>query len=268
MSAAHDDGGGIASGFVEHLEALRMVLIRIAVVVIALGVAAFCFMSEIFDRVIMWPCRADFPSYRLLDKLASLYYLPGELGAGTEFSLHPTSLELTSQFFVHVSASCWAAVIGGFPAIIYFLWSFVAPGLYEHEKRGIKRAFFFGNLMFFLGVLVGYFVVFPLTLRFLATYSISSEIHTMVSLDSYMDNFFGMILVMGAVFELPLLAWLMGKMGFLRRNFFGAYRRHAIVALLVVAALITPTGDPFSLFVVFLPIYALWEMSARLVPKN
>ena len=112
---------------------------------------------------------------------------------------------------------------------------------------------------------MGYAFVFPIALRFLATYSLSSHITPVVSLDSYMDNFFTIVLLMGAVFELPLLAWLLGSIGLLHRSFFRRYRRHAIVALLVVAALITPTGDPFTLFAVFLPIYALWEFSAHLV---
>lgn len=120
--------------------------------------------------------------------------------------------------------------------------------------------------MFYAGVATGYYLVFPLALRFLATYSLSDTITPMISLDSYMSNFFTLILLMGAVFELPLLAWLLGKMGFLTRGFFKKYRRHAIVALLIVAGFITPTGDPFTLFAVFIPIYALWELSARLVP--
>jgi len=165
-----------------------------------------------------------------------------------------------------MSTSCWLAVIMAFPVIIYMLWGFVSPGLYEREKRGVRRAFIFGNMMFFIGVAVGYFLVFPLTLRFLADYRLSESIPNTISIDSYMDNFLMITLMMGVVFELPLLAWMLGKMGFLTRGFFVKYRRHAVVALLVVAAMITPTGDPFTLFVVFLPIYALWEFGSRLVP--
>ena len=129
------------------------------------------------------------------------------------------------------------------------------------------RAFFAGNLMFYIGAAVGYFVVFPLALRFLATYSLSSVIHPMITLESYMDNFFMLLLAMGAVFELPLVAWLLGKAGLLTRSFFSRWRRHAIVVLLIAAALITPTGDPFTLSVVFFPLYILWEFGALLVPK-
>ena len=122
--------------------------------------------------------------------------------------------------------------------------------------------------MFYLGVTVGYFLVFPLAVRFLSTYQLSENIRPIVSLDSYMDNFFTLLLMMGAVFELPLLAWVLGKMGMLTRGFFSTYRRHAVVVLLIIAALITPTGDPFTLFIVFIPIYTLWEASARLVPLS
>lgn len=250
----------------DHLDALRGVLLRIAAVVAVLAVGSFCAMPYIFDNVVLAPCRPDFPFYRLLDFISSHSMLLPEGFAAERFELHPVSLELASQFFIHISAACWTSAVLGFPIIIYLLWSFVEPGLYYHEKRGVRRAFLFGNIMFYAGVATGYFVVFPLALRFLATYQLSGQIETLVSLDSYMDNFYTLILVMGAVFELPLLAWLLGKMGFLTRGFFSRYRRHAIVILLIAAGLITPTGDPFTLFAVFIPIYVLWEFSARLVP--
>ena len=122
--------------------------------------------------------------------------------------------------------------------------------------------------MFFLGVATGYFLVFPLTLRFLADYQLSALIPNQISLDSYMDNFMMLILVMGIVFELPLVAWLLGKAGIVSRGLFNRYRRHAVVALLVAAAVITPTGDPFTLMVVFLPLYLLWELSALTLPSK
>ena len=250
--------------FWDHLDALRGVLVKAVLVVAVAAIAAFCVMPWLFTHVVLAPCRPDFPFYRLIDYVS----LHSPLGSGLPaepFSLQPVSLELTSQFFVHFSASCWTAVVVSFPVIIYIMWGFVSPALYEHEKRGIRKAFLFGNLMFYLGVGVGYFVVFPLALRFLATYHLSPGIATVVSLDSYMDNFYTIILLLGAVFELPLLAWLLGKAGIISREFFRKYRRHAIVGLLIVAAMITPTGDPFTLMVVFVPIYALWEFSALLV---
>lgn len=251
--------------FWDHLDALRGVLLRIAAVVIGAAVASFIAMPRIFDSVVMAPCRPDFPFYRLLDAITRVS--PLGLDVSGPFDLHLISTQLASQFYMHISASCWMAAVLSFPVIIYLLWGFVAPGLYDREKRGARKAFVAGNVMFYAGVLTGYFLVFPLALRFLATYTLSDTITPMITLESYMDNFFTLILLMGAVFELPLVAWLLGKAGLLTRAFFSRYRRHAIVALLIVAGLITPTGDPFTLFAVFIPIYALWELGARLVPQ-
>ncbi|MDE7368473.1 MAG: twin-arginine translocase subunit TatC [Muribaculaceae bacterium] len=242
-----------------HLDELRGVLVRIAVVVIVFGVVFFIFMPWIFDNVILAPCRASFPLYKLFDIISPE-------STPSDFKVNLINIQLASQLFIHLSASGWMAAVFSFPVIIYLLWTFVSPALYPEEKKNSRTAFLFGNIMFYFGVAVGYFLVFPLTLRFLATYQLSDLIPNTITLDSYMDNFLSICLVMGAVFELPLVAWLLGKIGLLTRSFFNKYRRHAIVALLIVAALITPTGDPFTLFVVFLPIYMLWELSSRLVP--
>lgn len=253
-------------GFWDHFDDLRKVLFRIAFVVIAIGIGSFIAMPWIFDHVILAPCHADFPLYTFLESISSSIF---ETPQATEsaFEVNPVSLELTSQFFIHMTASCWMAIVFGFPIIIYFLWTFVAPGLYENEKRGARKAFLFGNIMFYVGMACGYFLVFPLAVRFLSQYNLSSQITALVSLESYMDNFFTIMLVMGAVFELPLVAWFLGKAGLMKRSFFKKYRRHAIVALLILAAIVTPTGDPFSLIAVFIPLYALWEFSSYLVPK-
>lgn len=252
--------------FWDHLDALRRILLRIAAVMIILGIGAFCVMPWLFDTVIMAPCSASFPTYVLFNKLASYAGL-ADLATEASFNVDIVSIELASQLFIHLSASGWIALVAGFPIVIYLLWTFIAPGLYPHEKVGIKKAFVFGNIMFYFGVAIGYFLVFPLCVRFLADYRLSDAIRPIVSLDSYMDNFFTLLLMMGAVFELPLLSWLLGKIGILTKDFFNKYRRHAIVVLLIIAALITPTGDPFTLFIVFIPIYGLWELSSCLVPK-
>lgn len=256
-------------GFWDHLDALRGVLIKIGATVIVAAVLLFIFMKPLFDYVILAPCNGDFPLYRLLDNIggsSDSAWLPALGGEGFHVTL--INIELASQFFIHMSLSCWLAVILTFPIIIYELWTFVKPGLYPHERRGAVKAFAFGNLMFFAGVAVGYYLVFPLTLRFLADYQLSEQIPNTISIGSYIDNFLIIILLMGLVFELPLLAWLLGKMGLLTRNFFNKYRKHAIVLLLIMAAIITPTGDPFTLFMVFLPIYLLWEGSAYIVPRH
>ena len=252
-------------GFWDHVDALRGVLLRCGCVVLVLCVCFFIGRPWIFDNVILAPTRGDFPLYRFLEGVGRVSPLMPDFALG-DFHVDLINIQLASQFFIHMSTSFWLAVVFAFPVIVYLLWGFVSPGLYEREKRGARKAFFFGNVMFFVGVAVGYFVVFPLTLRFLAEYKVSELVPNQISLDSYMDNFLVLILVMGIIFELPLLAWLLGKMGLLSRGFFRTYRRHAIAGLLVLAAVVTPTGDPFTLMVVFLPIYGLWEFGALLVP--
>lgn len=254
--------------FWDHLDALRRVLFRMLIVAGVIAIAAFAAMPWIFDHVIMAPCSGRFPTYVLFDRICAAAGFTDVASTPADFKVDIVSLELTSQLFVHLSAACWTAFLAGFPVLVYLLWGFIAPGLYEHERRGATRAFLFGNVMFYLGVAVGYFLVFPLAVRFLTDYQLSTAIRPLVSLDSYMDNFFMLLVMMGAVFELPLLAWLLGKASLLERSFFRRYRRHAIVVLLIVAALITPTGDPFTLLIVFLPIYGLWELSSRLVPAT
>ena len=148
------------------------------------------------------------------------------------------------------------------------MWKFVCPALYDNETKGVKWSFVFGTVMFFLGCIVGYSVVFPLTLRFLYTYELSPNISNQLALDSYMNYFLMLIFMMGIMFELPLLSMLFSKLGMINRSFFRKYRRHAITVLLIVAAVITPSSDPFTLMAVFIPIYILWEISALLVRRE
>lgn len=253
--------------FWDHIDALRSVLVKVVVVLVVAAIGLFCVMPDIFDSIIMAPCHGDFVLYRLFERItASFAWLPQFTTEGFEVKL--INIRLASQFFIHMSSSFWLALVLTFPFVSYELWTFIAPALYPNEKRGVKTAFLIGCLMFFLGVAVGYFIVFPVTLRFLAEYHVSQMVPNQISLDSYMDTFLMLIFVMGIVFEMPLLAWLLGVLGVLKRSFFRRYRRHAVVLLMVLAAIITPTGDPFTLMIVFLPIYLLYEISAYLVPKS
>ncbi len=253
--------------FWEHLDALRGVLVRICVVMGVLSVAYFSLMPEIFDRIILWPCSGDFPLYRLFSNLdGDGTFMPDLSGEG--FSVTLVNIKLASQFMIHMSATLWAAFITGFPLIIYLLWSFISPALYASERRAARKAFALGCCLFYAGVLTAYFLVFPMALRFLADYKLSESISNTVSIDSYMDTFYMLVLGMGLVFELPLLAMTLGRLGLITRSFFRKYRRHAIVALAVVSAIITPTGDPLTMAAVFVPLYALWELGGRLVPKK
>jgi sec-independent protein translocase protein TatC len=195
-----------------------------------------------------------------------LPFLP-DFAAG-DFKVDIISINVASQFMTHISTSFWFALVAIFPYIIYEIWKFIAPALYDNEKGSVRAAFLFGTLMFFIGCAISYSFIFPFTFRFLTEYEISAQISNQISLNSYMSTFLGMIFMLGLVFELPLLAWLLSKIGVLNREFLKRYRRHAVVILMILAALITPTGDPITLSLVFLPLYLLYEISIRVVRNS
>lgn len=262
--------GGPASAemtFWDHLHALRGVLWRGVAAVLVVSVGLFCVMPELFERVILAPCRGDFPLYRLMDRLSALMGSASP-AAAERWSMGLINTQLASQLFVHISASVQGAVVVCFPLLLWLVWGFVSPALYAGERRYASVAFVAACGLFYIGMAVGYWLVFPMTLRFLAGYQLSEAIVNTITLDSYMDNFIGILFVMGLVFEIPLVAWVLGRVGMLSRSVFGRYRRHAVVALVVAAAVITPTSDPLTLAVVFVPLYLLWEVSALLVPKS
>lgn len=247
---------------------LRGVLVRSAILIGLLMIGLFAVMPWLFEHVILAPCHGNFPLYGLLDKITSLSALGIGTSSASDFNVPLININLASQFFTHMSVSFWLAIVLAIPGLLFFLWQFIAPGLYKAERRSGRIALLMGSGMFYLGMAVSYYTVFPLTLRFLADYQLSADIPNQISLDSYMDTFMGLNLMMGLMFELPLVAWLLGRFHIINRYLFSHYRRHAIVALLVLAAIITPTGDPFTLMVVFLPLYLLWECSAWLVPAR
>ena len=256
--------------FWDHLEALRWMLVRVFSALGIFIIGGFAFIPWIFEHVIMAPIDNQFFLYRWLAKMSEqVAIMPDDLTRPFHVSI--INIRLSSQFFLHMSLSFWLALLITFPYLVYEVWKFICPALYENERKSMRFTFVFGTVMFFIGCVVGYSVVFPLTLRFLYNYQLSASISNQLSLDSYMDNFLMLVFMMGIVFELPLVSMLLGKIGILHRGFFTTYRSHAVVALLVVAAFITPSSDPFTLMAVFIPIYILWELSAFLVkpaPKD
>lgn len=236
--------------FWDHLDVLRSSLIRIGVAIVLLAVAAFVMKDELFS-IVLAPRNSDFVTYRLLGVEA--------------FTLHLMNTGLTEQFMIHMRTALYAGLLLASPYILYELFHFVSPGLYRQERRYAVWIVGAAYVMFLVGTMTNYFVVFPLTVRFLGTYQVSPDVANMLTLQSYIDTLLGMSLVMGVVFELPVVCGLMGRMGLLTDQWMGEYRRHAIVAILIVAAIITPTTDVFTLFIVALPIYLLYELSIWIV---
>ena len=172
---------------------------------------------------------------------------------------------LTEQFMIHLKTACYAGVLVASPYIIYLLFRFVSPALYDNERRYATLLCGSGYLMFMLGAALNYLLIFPLTVKFLGTYQVSPDVANMLTIQSYMDTQIMMSLVMGIVFELPVVSWILGRMGLVNAQMMSTMRRHAIVAILIVAAIITPTTDAFTLFVVALPIWLLYELSIVIV---
>ncbi len=241
--------------FWEHLDELRGVLVRIVLAMTAVGIVAFCCKEWLF-AIIFAPKEPQFITNRIITHLTH-----------SSFAMDLINLELAQQFIVHIKMSLWMGLLCVMPYVVYLLFHFVAPALYRNERRFAIRAGVGGYLLFMLGVAVSYFVIFPLTFRFLADYRVSDTVNNVISLSSYINTLLVMCVVMGVVFELPVVSWLLAKMGVLRAEFMTRYRRHAIVAILIAAAIITPTGDPFTLALVALPIYLLYEFSVLLVRR-
>ena len=236
--------------FWDHLDELRTVIIRILVITAIAAVAAFCLKEELF-AVVLAPRSSDFITYRLM---------------GVEpFSISLMNTGLTEQFMVHLRTALYAGVLVALPYILYQLFRFVSPALYDHERRYATLLVGSGYMMFMVGTLLNYLLIFPLTVKFLGTYQVSPEVTNMLTLQSYMDTLLMMNFVMGIVFELPVVSWILGKMGVISAQMMSSMRRHAVVAILIVAAMITPTTDAFTLFVVALPIWLLYEMSIWIV---
>ena len=250
--------------FWDHLEVLRRALIRILAVWAVLAVGYFLAMPWLFDHVVLAPCSDGFVFYDLLRWLGRELDLRDEFFT-QQFHVRLVNINLAAPFFVHMSTAFWMSVVTAAPYLFYEVWRFVRPALYPAEARGVRKALALGTVMFFLGVLLGYFMVYPLTLRFLSTYQLSAEIENQISLNSYIDNFMMLILCMGLAFELPLLTWLLSLLGVVHKDFLRKYRRHAIVLIVILAAVITPTGDPFTLAVVAIPLWLLYELGILMV---
>ena len=252
--------------FWDHLDELRKVLIRILAVWFVLAVGYFTAMPWLFDRVILAPCSNDFIFYDLLRHIGERLDLHDEFFT-QEFHVKLVNINLAAPFLIHMSTAFWMSVVTAMPYLFYEVWRFINPALYPNEMRGVRKAMAIGTGMFFIGVLLSYFMVYPLTLRFLSTYQLSELIENQISLNSYIDNFMMLNLCMGAAFELPLVAWLLSLLGLVNKAFLRKYRRHAIVVIVILAAVITPTGDPFTLSVVAIPLYLLYELSILMI-KN
>ena len=224
--------------FWDHLDILRASLVKIAAVTAVFAVVAFFFKEALFS-VILAPKDADFITYRWL------YFFSGWVTdeQAQDFYVKLINTGLAQQFMIHMKVAMCTGVLCASPYILYQLFRFVSPALYANERKYVVRVVGYGYIMFMVGVLISYFLIFPLTFRFLGTYQVSDQVENMISLQSYISTLLMMSLAMGIVFEIPILSWLFAKLGFISADFMRRYRRHAVVIILVVAAIITPTSE-------------------------
>ena len=254
--------------FWDHLDVLRWLLFRVICAWVILSVGFFIIMPDFFDKIILAPCYNDFVFYDFLRWIGQQLHLNDPFFTQDEFEVHLQNINLASQFFTHITTSFLMAVVVTAPYLVYEIWRFVRPALYPNELKGVRKAFSLGTVFFFIGVAVGYFMIFPLALRFLSTYQLSVAIENEISLTSYIDNFMMLVLMMGVAFELPLVTWLLSLIGLVTRSFLREYRKHAFLLIVIFAAVITPTGDPFTLSAVSLPLYLLYELSIFMVKED
>lgn len=234
--------------FWEHLDVLRGALIRVLAVVFALSCLGLAFKEPLF-KVILAPARPDFFIYRLL---------------GMDFGMTLINVDISAQFVTHLRASVVAGFILSFPYLVWEIWRFVLPALYAGEKKAVRRTFLLSSVLFYVGAAVGYFIVLPLCLQFFMGYSISPDITNTATLRSYMSMFSSLVLLMGIAFEFPSVILLLSMLGIVDRPLLRRGRKYAFVALLIVAAFITPTGDPLSMLLLAAPLYLLYELSITL----
>jgi len=237
--------------FWDHLEALRGTLFRSVLAVGILSVVFLCIPKELF-KVVLWPTQQDFILYSSL---------------GLPFGMSLINVDISAQFFVHLKVSILCGLVLAFPYIVYEIWKFIAPALYEHEKGAVRGGFLLSSGLFYLGVAVGYFVVLPVCLMFFMNYTVSDAIANTISLNSYMSLFVSMVFLIGLLFEFPTVILVLSAMGIVTREHLRKYRKYAFVVVLILSAFITPS-DPFSMFVLAIPLYGLYEFSILICKKE
>lgn len=266
MTNMGQTAGNIQTGemsFWEHLDVLRASLIKIAIATVLCGIVAFLFKEEVFS-VILAPKNDAFITYRLFNRIAG--WTTGAESSG--FSVQLINTGLAEQFVIHMKTSVYIGFLFSSPYTLYLLFHFISPALYENERKYSFRVVGSGYAMFILGILLSYFLIFPLTFRFLGTYQVSNDVANMITLQSYMGTLLMMCVLMGIVFELPVLCWLLAKLGILSAEFMRHFRKHSIIVILIISAIITPTSDIFTLSLVALPIWMLYEVSILIVGKS
>ena len=250
--------------FLEHLEELRWHLVRSAISIVVLSTVAFIFKNIIFDKIILAPKNPAFITNRLLCEFGEWMDITALCINSVPIQL--ININLTGQFTTHINISLVAGLILAFPYVFWEIWRFIKPALYEKELKHSRGAVIITSLLFLTGILFGYFIIVPLSTDFLSTYQVSSEVVNQITLKSYISTVTSITLAGGIAFELPVLIYVLSKVGIVSAAFLKKYRKHAIIVILILAAIITPP-DVFSQILVSIPLYALYEVGVVISKK-
>ena len=250
---------GSEMSFLDHLEILRWHLIRSVSVVMLLGVVAFAAKRIVFDVIIFGPKDPNFITYRMFCKLSQAMGLDDAL-CMTELPFTLQNIDMAGQFTTHIWVSLIAGFIVGFPYVLWEVWRFVKPGLKSKESNYARGVVFFSSLLFMMGVSFGYFMIAPLSVNFLGSYTVSAQVANEINLGSFISTVTTVTFASGLIFELPILVYFFTKIGLLTPEMMKSYRRHAIVVTVILSAVITPP-DIASQVLVSLPLLILYEIS-------
>ena len=245
-----------------HLEVLRQMLFRIIAVVMVMAVAIFCFKDKTFEFLLA-PSQWDFVTFRYIENF--LHHL-GSNFTFSEYHINLIATELSSQFMTHITTALYLGLLGASPYILIELFRFITPALYENEKKYSVSIAATMYLLFVIGVLMSYFILFPISFRFLGTYSVSGMVESNITLKSYISTFTTLTLVMGLVFQLPVIAYFLGKLKVVTSEMLRQYRKYAFLVIMIMAAIITPP-DLLTLVLVTIPLYLLYEVSIMVLKR-
>ncbi len=246
--------------FFGHLASLRMHLVRSALVIVSVTALAFIYYDVIFNQIVMGPKNPSFWTYRMMCVLAEKFSLGADFCI-KEIPFKIINTEMAGQFTLQMNSSLIIGIVLGFPYLLWEIWRFVTPALHENERRSASGFVFYASLLFVLGILFGYYIIAPLSVNFLANYTVSEYIVNNITIDSYLSTVATLTLGTGIIFELPIVIYILSKLGIMTPQFMRNSRRYATVIILIIAAIVTPTPDLFTMFTVSLPLFLLYEIS-------
>lgn len=247
--------------FFDHIDILRKHLLRSLLVIVLLTGAAFWFYEFIFDKVVMGPMSGDFWTYRMMCKLVQHFPSLGADFCITAIKGKIINTEMAGQFTLQINSCIMTGIVFGVPYLLFELWLFIKPALHEKERKSASGFVFFASLLFLIGIMFGYFIICPLSINFLTNYSVSSRIENTFTIDSYLSSVATLTIGTGIIFELPVLIYILSMFGIMTPAFMRASRRYALVIILIIAAVVTPTPDMMTMLVVAFPLFILYELS-------